>query len=203
MKKLALFLSLFCFCCALNVSWAEQIELKHEYIHSNTELGKILTKAQKLDSELKVVISSEKDIIDKYKKHGEKVLSPQPVEYVIEDTPQIFVLHGFSGNGADDIRGMKISKAILERFDQENKISIEIEIPETSYLPLGSTIGTSDVKYINARIFFEGLEPGMYDISCFKKTVHIECKNNTRDPAKDKITKTEIVPLKSFRLNLR
>lgn len=195
-------------CLTVGHASAEEMVLKHEFLREygppgENYVGEAISRAQGLNRDLRIIVATEQDVVKKYGNYLAIASAPEQVEYTIEDCPQIFVLHGFSGNGADDLRGMKISRAVLEQNGSTNTINVEIELPETTYLPFGSAIGTDDVRYINARIFFEGLTPGIYDINCSKKTVYIECSSDRRGSGNDKITKTEIENVRSFRLNLK
>ncbi|MBU1109451.1 MAG: hypothetical protein KKB51_22410 [Candidatus Riflebacteria bacterium] len=197
----------------------ETIQLKHDFLPSNSSItekhiGAAIAKVQGLDKTLKVFIATEKDVIRKLKsydeKSAEKLKEIETVEYVASECPMLFILHGFSGNGADDMRGMKISKANFRKYfyvdsidTASNIIEIEVEKPATIWLPSGSAIGTSDVRYINSRVFFGRLATGTYDIDCFLKTIHIETSNSRKDATSDKITKIERTPLRRFQLILK
>ncbi|PKL48616.1 MAG: hypothetical protein CVV42_09085 [Candidatus Riflebacteria bacterium HGW-Riflebacteria-2] len=199
---------------------AETLHLKHEFLPAYSQgnekhIGELIRNAQ-ADNKLRLIIATEKDIIKKIEKeqtdnpNGQSAAA-QDVEYKIEETPMLFILHGMSGNGADDIRGMKISKAAFKKqftyVDPMSEkdpgvIEIEVEKPQTTWMPFGSGMGTDDVRYINARVFFEGLAPGTYLIECTLKTTHIEASGMSRNEGVDKITKIETKPLANFRLRL-
>jgi hypothetical protein len=202
---------------------AETISLKSEFLKSYSSgneknIGELISKTQGTNRTLRVILATEMDIVNKLKKDmfdrpDSQSIAQQQVEYRAEESPMLFILHGMSGNGADDMRGMKITKAEFKRAftyvdDDTNKkpepqlIEIEVEKPETTWVPVDSAIGTSDVRYINARIFLESLTPGVYDIECTLKTTYIEASGSRRNEGVDKITKVETTPLASFRLRL-
>jgi len=202
---------------------AETIQLKSEFLKSYSSgneknIGELISKTQGTNRTLRVILATEMDIVNKLKKEmfdrpDSQSIAQQQVEYRAEESPMLFILHGMSGNGADDMRGMKITKAEFKRAftyvdDDPNRqpepplIEIEVEKPETTWVPVDSAIGTSDVRYINARIFLESLTPGVYDIECTLKTTYIEASGSRRNEGVDKITKVETTPLASFRLRL-
>ena len=202
---------------------AETLQLKTEFLKSYSSateknVGELISKTQGTNSTLRVILATEKDIVNKLKKEmfdrpDRQSVAKQEVEYRVEESPMLYILHGMSGNGADDMRGMKITRAEFKRAftyvdDDTNKkpepqlIEIEVEKPETTWVPVDSAIGTSDVRYINARIFLESLTPGVYDIECTLKTTYIEASGSRRNEGVDKITKVETTPLASFRLRL-
>ncbi len=202
---------------------AETLQLKTEFLESyssGTEknIGELISKTQGTNRTLRVILATEKDIVDKLKKEmfdrpDSQSAARQDVEYRADESPMLYILHGMSGNGADDMRGMKITKAEFKRVftyvdDDSNQkpepqlIEIEVEKPQTTWVPMDVAIGTSDVHYINARIFLESLTPGVYDIECTLKTTHIEASGSRRNEGVDKITKVETTPLASFRLRL-
>ncbi|NLF97983.1 MAG: hypothetical protein GX569_14720 [Candidatus Riflebacteria bacterium] len=217
-------------CLVLTLAWfiaasvsAETLHLKSEFLKSYSSgneknIGEMISKTQGTNRTLRVILATENDIVNKLKKEmfdrpDSQSVAKQDVEYRVDERPMLYILHGMSGNGADDMRGMKITKAEFKRAftyvdDDTNKkpepqlIEIEVEKPETTWVPVDSAIGTSDVRYINARIFLESLTPGVYDIECTLKTTYIEASGSRRNEGVDKITKVETTPLASFRLRL-
>lgn len=217
-------------CLVLTLAWfmaasvsAETLHLKSEFLKSYSSgneknIGELISKTQGTNRTLRVILATEKDIVNKLKREmfdrpDSQSVAKQDVEYRADERPMLYILHGMSGNGADDMRGMKITKAEFKRAftyvdDDSNQkpepqlIEIEVEKPETTWVPSDSAIGTDDVRYINARIFLESLTPGVYDIECILKTTYIEASGASRNEGVDKITKIETTPLASFRLRL-
>ncbi len=207
MKSFYRFLLICVFLIPASLMAEEPMKLRVERLSSYSPnkgwyVGEALVEKQGTEGKLRFLIGTETDVVDHYNADLTANSKFQSLVYTMQNVPQIYVLHGFSGSGADDVRGMKISKAVMERVGEENQINIEVEIPQVAYSPFGERIGTCDVSYMNYRVFLDELPAGTYKVNCVRKTVHIERVAGRMKSEADKITKTDIEQLKTFQLQL-
>lgn len=181
---------------------AESAKLEIELLKTYDDgIGEAIHKLQKLDSDLKIIIASEKDFANRYQNYDKT--ATETVAYQIDQYPMLFVLQGFSGSGADDNRSFHISKAEFHEQEDKKFITLVIEKSEITYPPYVSVVGTCDVRYMNYLVLFDGLYPGNYEIQCTLKTTHIQRNGNRPNPVSDRILKIEEKRIKTFYLELK
>lgn len=150
----------------LSVVAAEPLKLTVVSLDENTAgLGRDLSQTQKGDSNLKIFAATEADLIARYTDYDKL---DSMAAYSVSAAPGIYVLHGFSGSGADDLRSFHVSGA----FADEAAGLITIAMKMEKITSMFGRIGTCDVQYLNYVVSLEGLAPGTYKVNAVLHTTH-------------------------------